>query len=169
MNSIESIEKKDIIELLNKNWLTHDAMWLAFSFQHAGIELTNKINKTAAKEMAKIEAKRIIKLFDLKEINSFDSLKVFIEKCSEIVQANSLGFNYSFPKQNIMLWEATSCFAHTGVKRIGFIDSYDCGVFARIEGWFEGLNISYDANPKFIGCLMHQKGTCSRTYEFKFD
>jgi hypothetical protein len=56
-----SLSKNELKEILNKNWMTHDAMWFYNCLQEFGIEKTNKINKAAIRDMAVIEIKRIQK------------------------------------------------------------------------------------------------------------
>jgi hypothetical protein len=52
------LEKNELKELLNKGWMTHDAMWFLNCMKECGIEQTNKINKAAVRDMAAIEIKR---------------------------------------------------------------------------------------------------------------
>jgi hypothetical protein len=50
--TIASLETGQLKELLNKGWMTHDAMWFYNCLQEVGIEKTNKINRAAVKMMA---------------------------------------------------------------------------------------------------------------------
>jgi hypothetical protein len=54
-------------------------------------------------------------------------------------------------------------------KGLGMIDRYDCGIFERIEGWFNGLGIRYDILPNVPGCMMYTKGECYRDIQFYFE
>jgi hypothetical protein len=58
------------------------------------------------------------------------------------------------------------CFAHDGIKRIGVIDQYQCGIFERVDGWFKGLGLKFEVTPQINGCLMHQGKKCIRNYNF---
>ena len=62
MDLLMQMGKRDVKELFSKNWLTHDAMWYGSSVFELGPEVANRLNKQAAKSMAAIEIKRIIKL-----------------------------------------------------------------------------------------------------------
>lgn len=46
------------------------------------------------------------------------------------------------------------------------IDEYECGIFTRIHGWFEALDIDYETTPAFNGCLMRDKGKCEVMFYF---
>ena len=54
------------------------------------------------------------------------------------------------------------------MKQLGFIDQYECGIFERIEGWFDALHLKYSHIPSDELCLMHHKGSCVKDYKFSF-
>jgi hypothetical protein len=57
-------------------------------------------------------------------------------------------------------WESGECFAYKGMKQMGLIDEYRCGVIYRIECWLEALGIKYSIDPKIDKCMMPKKGAC---------
>ena len=73
-----SLSKNELKEILNKNWMTHDAMWFYNCLREFGIEKTNKINKASIRGMAAIEIKRIKKAVGANQINTFDEFKSFL-------------------------------------------------------------------------------------------
>ncbi|MDA3834030.1 MAG: hypothetical protein PF495_11595, partial [Spirochaetales bacterium] len=75
---------------------------------------------------------------------------------------------YSFPEKNVFRGGLYKCFAHDGVRKFVMIDSYDCGIVMRVQGWFEGLGIEYNMTPEFTGCLMHQTGKCEIEFSTDF-
>ena len=147
--------------------MTHDAMWFRICLNELGIERTNLINKAATREMAKIEAKRIKKLLGVEEIETMNELKLFFENGLELLKADFMNFHGTFYK-NTLTWTAKTCFAYDGIQRLGIIDQYECGIFERLHGWFDELNVEYEFDPKSSGCLMYENGQCSRTYTFEF-
>ncbi|MBD3194991.1 MAG: hypothetical protein GF317_08055 [Candidatus Lokiarchaeota archaeon] len=158
----------DLREILIKNWMSHDGFWFFHCLQHCGIEKTNMINRAAVKSMSLLEIKRLKKMFELDNINNFKDLKNFINLIFQVVKANFMDFEYFFPKENVMIFRMNTCFAHDGVKRIGALEEYKCGIFLRIDCWLEGLNLDYDTNPENIGCLLRDNGKCEREYLFNF-
>jgi hypothetical protein len=78
-------------------------------------------------------------------------------------------YTYSLPANNVMHCEWESCFAYDGVKALGVIDRYECGIMLRIDTWLDTLNIKYEVEPKVTGCMMHTDGKCFRDYRFFFD
>lgn len=166
---MKSIDAKELKELLVKCWMTHDAMWFMHSMQECGIEKTSKINKAAAHSVGMVEIKRIQQALSIEKVETFDNLKEIIEGVHELISAEFMDFTYGFPSENIIRWEMyDKCFAHDGIKKMGAIDRYQCGIFARIEGWFDGLELKYDVTPKVEGCMKLAGGDCFREYIFRF-
>lgn len=163
------MKKKDLKELLIKCWMTHDGMWFFHCLQECGIEKTNKINKAAIKSMAKIEIKRIQNIFGIDKINTFGELQDIIKNALEVFKADFMEFNHSFPSKNHMRCEMFKCWAYNGIKRLGVIDDYECGIFDRIDSWLDNLGINYEANPKIENCLMNDNRKCYRDYTFYFN
>ena len=164
-----SLSKDELKEIINKNWMTHDAMWFYNCLQEFGIEKTNKINKASVRNLAAIEIKRIQKALGAGPLDTFDKFKRFFDSVMEIVTGKFMKYKYSIPEKNLMHAQWDECFAHDGMKKLGVIDSYECGIMLRIETWLDTLGIQYEVEPKVTGCMMHTDGKCFRDYRFFFD
>ncbi len=160
MLAYEEIEKDELKDLLNANWMTHDATWFASCMQEIGIEKTNLINKKAVNEMAKMEARRLKKLLGIKKISNMEELKRFFETGFAIIKGTFMKFEMEFDEKNNLIWKIPKCFAYEGVKRLGTIDKYECGIVERVFGWLEVLDVGYTITPKPNGCNMHNFGRC---------
>ncbi|MBW1703685.1 MAG: hypothetical protein JRJ86_00780 [Deltaproteobacteria bacterium] len=162
---MERLEKKELIELLNKCWMTHDAMWFYQCLQEVGIQKANMMNKAAIRSLAPIEVGRIKNFLGIEKehIETFDEFKEFFEGASELCIPAFMNATMSFPRENVLHWQfkPKNCFAYKGIKTIGVIDGYECGVIYRIECWIESLGIKYDVNPIIKRCLMVDGENCS--------
>ncbi len=165
---MDRISREQLKEILNKNWMTHDGMWFYHCMKECGMEKANKVNKAAVKSMALIEVKRLAALLQMESASSFDEFKAFIDGAYEVVKADFMKFDYSFDAKSIFRMDMKQCFAYEGMKRIGAIQDYECGIFERVEGWFEGLGIRYEVSPRVNGCMMHSEGHCHREYRIDF-
>ncbi|MFW9929687.1 MAG: DUF6125 family protein [Candidatus Thorarchaeota archaeon] len=163
-----SLDWKIIKEILIKNWMTHDAMWFFHCVSNCGIKNTNKINKAAVKSMAKIEIKRIKKLFGFNKIQNFTQFQELVKGIFTIVKADFMDFSFEYPEFNKFKFTMNKCFAYDGIKRIGYIKEYECGIFERLKGWFDELGINYQMSPKVKGCMMNECANCYRLFEFNF-
>ena len=166
MGVLNKIGKREIRDLLGKGWLTHDGMWFYHTYQELGIEKANKLNKAAIRSLAPIEIKRVKKALGTggEKIGTFEELKDFMLEALEMTLPNSVFERLRFRASSKDLlhweWESGECFAYKGMKQIGIIDGYRCGVMYRIECWLEALGIKYSIDPKIDKCMMHEKGAC---------
>jgi hypothetical protein len=171
---LNKIAKKDLRDLLGKGWLTHDGMWFYNTCRELGIEKANVLNKAAIRSLAPIEIERVKKILGLggQKIDRFDEIHDFMVAALEMILPGSVFEKFLFraSEEDTLHWEWASgeCFAYKGMKRIGIIDDYRCGVIYRIECWFEALGIKYSIDPKINKCIMHEKGTCSGEIKVHF-
>ena len=173
MTYLDAVDKKTLRELLSKCWMTHDAMWFYHCLQATDIETTNKVNLAAVRAMAGIEVQRLRRLIGLAPDQSpkdLEELKSFFEKAMDVVMPAFMKFSCRFedPDTVHVAWQPGECFAYKGIKGIGVIDRYVCGIFPRIEAWFDGLGLAYTVEPAVTGCMMHSHGECWRRYRVRF-
>jgi hypothetical protein len=169
VNLMEALSKEEIKELLIKGWMTHDAMWFYNCMQECGIETTNKINTRAVRMMSKIEARRIIKAMGRESVRTFGELVSVFEEGASLIKANFMDFSLSYPEKNLLYWDMPSCFAHDGIKKIGAIENYECGIVERLRGWLEALGVAYELSPDGRKCMMHEKGSCRWEFRFRLE
>lgn len=166
--SMRTLDKKELKELLVKCWMTHDGLWFYHCLQECGIEKTSKINQAAARAIGSIEAKRIKKALGIETVESFEGLRELVQEGFDIVRGDFMDFSHDFSTHNKMHIKTNRCFAYEGITKIGGIDGYDCGIFARMAGWFDGLEIEYEVAPPIEGCMMHTQNNCDRDFKFFF-
>jgi hypothetical protein len=163
---MRSLERDELKELLVKCWMSHDGFWFYHCMQECGIEKASRINSAAARSVGMVEVKRIQKALGVGPIETFDQLNESLGPFYDVVKGDFMHFTYSFPSHNTIHFEMEDCFAYKGIKRIGGIDQYDCGIFERVKGWFDGLGIEYKMTPEVKGCMFHTEGQCFRDFTF---
>ena len=171
MSMPRELQKEEIIDLLNRCWLTHDGMWFYHCLKNFGIEKANELNKAAIKSLAPMEIDRIRKALGMeKQIDNFQELKDFFIAVSNLFMPTFMNITISFPKESILHWkfEPGNCFAYKGIKRIGAINEYECGVIYRLACWFDSLGIKYNVTPRVRRCLILDSGVCQGDFGFDF-
>lgn len=164
MRETKNIQQHETVELLNKCWMTHDGMWFFHCLQEFGIEATNKINKSAIKSLSSIEIARVKKTLDcVNPINDFNGFKAFFTEVANLMIPDFMNAEFAFPAEDKLTWafQQNKCFAYTGIKRLGVIEQYECGVLFRIKCWLDELGITHRFIPEIGRCHMHVKGNCS--------
>jgi len=170
MSPSPELNKEDIIDLLNRCWMTHDGMWFYHCLREFGIAKANEMNKSAIKSLAPLEIDRIKKALGIeKRIENFQDFKNFFIDATSLFVPAFMNITMTFPEENVLHWEFTpgNCFAYKGIRRIGAIDQYECGVIYRLQCWFDSLGIKYTVKPRVGHCMMIGSGQCAG--EFKFD
>ena len=165
------IPQNDVINLLNKCWMTHDGMWFFHCLQEIGIQKTNKLNKSAIKSLAAIEVQRVLKATGCNEkVDNFPDFKHFFTTAADLMIPDFMNGTFGFPEENKMTWTfiKDQCFAFKGIKRMGAIGDYECGVLYRIQCWIEALGINCRFNPEISHCHMHHTGNCSGDITLSF-
>jgi len=165
---MKSLDTKKLKELLVKCWMTHDGLWFYHCLQECGIEKTSRINQAAARAIGSIEAKRIKRALGFEKVDSFEELKELVREGFEVVRGDFMKFTHDFSSHNVLHITTNRCFAYEGIKKMGAIDGYDCGIFVRMAGWFDGLEIQYEVSPPIQGCMLHAEGNCHRDFKFFF-
>lgn len=166
MKTLNPVEMK---ELINKCWMTHDGMWFYHCLSELGIETTNRLNKAANRSLAGVEIKRIMKAFGLGEVKNHEDLKGMADCAFDVVKGDFMNFRYSFPEKNMIRFEmGEHCFALEGMRRMGVEQEYECGIFNRVQGWFDALGLKYTVAPQILKCMMLSQGGCYREYRFEF-
>ena len=172
MKTMDQINIEELKEHIIKNWMTHDAMWFLQCLVTFGIGEANRLNKAAIKELAAIELGRACDLFgiDRGRVDTFDALKDVINAAFAVSKGDFMRFTFAFPEKNILRWEWADkdCFAYAGMKRLGIIEGYECGVLYRVLCWLDALGIRYEVSTEINGCLMHTKGRCTGEVRFFF-
>lgn len=164
MAVMADIEKTQLKNLLEKRWLTHDAMWFLQAFSQVGIDKANEMNKAALKTLAPIEMERVKQLLGVtrEKLLHFDNLVVFMKAALELSLPDSVmkRLHVTAPDDNCIhwKWEKYQCFAYKGISQIGAIDEYDCGVIYRFECWLEALGFKCSTRPVIEKCLMRENG-----------
>ncbi|MDD5312776.1 MAG: DUF6125 family protein [Dehalococcoidia bacterium] len=163
------LEKRELRELLNKNWMTHDAMWFYNCLRECGIETANRLNQSAIRSMAAVEIKRIQKAVGIGKIETFADFCKLFDSAMTLATGDFMQYEYTYLAKNLVRSRWHKCFAYEGVKALGVIDRYECGVMLRIYTWLDTLGIKYEAEPQVTGCMMHTHGECYRDVKFFFD
>lgn len=168
MITYEELDKETLRDSLNANWMTHDAVWFSNCIEQVGIHTANSVNKASVRMMARAEAKRLRRVLQIRKVETFDQLQAFISTAFHVIRGNFMNFEVHFEPPSTIVWKVPRCFAYEGVKRLGHIENYTCGIVDRLAGWLDELNISYEMVPAFHGCLKHTDGQCEMRFAVHF-
>ena len=148
-------------ELLVKSWMSHDARWFNAVASEFGIEAANRLNQTAARDAGKVEGMRARRDLGVGPVTDGAACVQALDTLVGVFGGASLLSYEAMPTGATgATVQVQRCFAHENVTRAGIADRYDCGIFARVEGWLEGLGCAASVAPPLKGCLKAQGAPC---------
>jgi hypothetical protein len=146
--------------LLIKCWMSHDARWFAAVAQECGMEVANRLNQTAARGVGKVEARRIARALRMPPVTTVDDLLFTQEALIGLVGPELLEYSVFRAGDDASEVRVRRCFASDNAARAGIADSYECGIFARIMGWFDALELTCEMTPPLGKCLQAEGKEC---------
>ena len=133
--------------LINKCWMSHDARWFMAAAAEFGMAAANRLNKAAVRDTAKVEVGRIVRALQLPPPRSIEDCMLVQEVMIGLFGPDVLDYEVTKADDSTYRVLVKRCFACDNATRADVADEYECGVFARVAGWFEGLGIDCVVTP----------------------
>ena len=150
--------------LLVKCWMSHDARWFMAVAQAFGLEAASRLNGIAAREEGKVEARRVLRAAGLGNPATIDDCLLAQQVLASLLTRDLVEYELVTLGDDALQFRVGSCFAHENVTRAGAIDQYDCGIFARVAGWWDAFGLPYELEPPLGRCLKAQGRECAYTF-----
>lgn len=166
--SVLAAEHEQLKQFLLRGWTTHDAMWFKSALDELGVEVANRLNRSAIHAMAPIEVKRVLQALRIERVDSYDQLRTFMAGAMDLLGGDYFSYRWEWRPPDALRVDVQQCFAHKGIARLGAIDRYECGIFDRICAWFDALGVRWQIEPALGLCTMHHEGVCVRELRFGF-
>jgi hypothetical protein len=155
--------------LLIKCWMSHDARWFMAVAGEYGMEAANRLNRVAAHEVGKAEARRIARALELPRPKTVDDWLLTQEILLGFLGPDLADYRVTKAGTHTFQIDVQRCFAYENAVRAGISDHYECGMFARITGWADALGVGYDISPSPGKCLKAAGKECLRRFTLRFD
>ncbi len=152
-----SCEEK--IEILRKNWMSHDARWQMAIVKNFGWKKGNKINKAVIFDMGKIMMRRLMNALDIKKINTIQDHLAICNKAMELYYPYPLmEYNLKIKSENELTGIIKKCITQEQVKNMNVDKFYECGCFSMRSGWFKALGLKVE--EECLKCLKNGDDEC---------
>jgi len=146
--------------LLIKCWMSHDARWFMAVAGEFGLDAANRLNQVAAHEVGKAEARRAVRALELPPVTGLDDYLVLQEALISLLGPDLLEYGVTKVSDDAYQIHVRRCFASENAERAGIAEQYDCGIFARVTGWLDALDLQYDMTPSLGRCLKARGQEC---------
>jgi len=149
--------------LLVKCWMSHDARWFNAVAREFGMEAANRLNQAAVRDAARAEAQRVGRALGVPPPKDAAGCLQAQQALIGLLGPDLLEYDTQIDGADSYRVTVKRCFAHENVAKAGIAATYDCGIFARIEGWLEGMGFGHEVEPPLRGCLKAQGKECVHT------
>ena len=129
-----------------------------------GMEAANHLNRVAAHEVGKVEAGRIVQALRFPPVRTIDDWVLAQEVLVSLLGPELMDYRVSKVGDEGCQVHVRRCFANEHAVRAGISGYYECGIFARITGWADALELRYEMTPPLGKCLMSEGGKCVYTF-----
>ncbi|MGD8764270.1 MAG: DUF6125 family protein [Desulfobacteraceae bacterium] len=162
------VNQKQIRDFLMKNWMTHDALWYTEVAHRFGMAEASPMNLRVCRKLGQIECKRVMKQVEVPPPGNMMDFRQLFELAERIFVPDFMTFRAEYPGSDLQQVHVFDCFAYNGMYKAGLVSEYECGIFERIEGWFDAMGLAYTRSPDLSRCLKHRGKDCVVTFQFEF-
>jgi len=141
-------------DLLIKGWMSHDARWFMAVTQHFGIDAANRLNQFVCREIGRVEMKRLMKSLVLSPPKDINECLNFKKEALSLYGPDLIDYEIKILDHQSYKMYLKRCFAYENIVRAGIKDQYECGIFARIQGWIDAQGLDHELTPSLGKCMM---------------
>jgi hypothetical protein len=163
---IKALDFKETKGLLIRNWMTHDALWYGEVARNFGMGAASPMNLRVCRQLGRIEFTRFMKAVGATAPRGFENYRNLFEAGGRIFVPEFITFEFEYREPNTQIFRVGDCFAHKGMEKSGVLSEYECGIFVRIEGWFDAMGLKYSRDQDLSRCLKYKGLECVIAYQF---
>jgi hypothetical protein len=163
------LDKEKLRNILITNWMTHDALWYGELASRLGMAEASPMNLRVCRKLGKIEFGRLMKTAGVSPPRDMAEYRDIFELGKQVFFPDFMSVEILYPENDTQIYRVIDCFAHRGMEKAGLISDYECGIFERIEGWFDAMGLEYKRTPDLSRCLKYRGEDCTVTVKFRFE
>ena len=127
------------------------------------------MNLRVCRKLVQIEFGRLMKMVETPSPKNIEEYQELFERGKQVFFPDFVSAQISYPGNDLQVFHFLDCFAHEGMKKLGLLADYECGIFERIEGWFHAMGLKYTRTPDLSRCLKLKGKECKITVQFHFE
>ncbi|MFX1322952.1 MAG: hypothetical protein ACFFAQ_15045 [Promethearchaeota archaeon] len=159
VNLIGSLSNETKLEILRKNWMSHDARAQMAIVREFGWEKGNKLNKMIILEMGNVMMFRLINALNLPKVEDVNDLfNICLTAMEFYYPPPAMSYRFEYISENELLGIVEKCSVIEQVKKLRVSDYYECGCFSMRSGWYKALNV--DVEEECLSCIKDGDNQC---------
>ena len=154
--------------LLIKGWMSHDARWFTAVREHFGIDAANRLNQTVCRELGRVEMQRLVKGLGVTPPRNIDEYLTLKKEAIELYGPDLIEYEIEVLDGQSYKMHLKRCFAYENIVKAGIKDQYECGIFARLQGWIDAQGIEHKLSPPLGKCMKVLGEECCYSITLRF-
>ena len=132
MDHLQELSREELLTLIDihaKSWLAHDGCWFLAAEEKYGMETAIALDTRAWEVFSPVEARRIMKAFDIPEEGGLDALaralryRLYATVNPQVIER---------PDENTLIFKVLACRVQTARRRKG-LDDFACKPVGTVE------------------------------------
>jgi hypothetical protein len=165
LNNLSFDSQKD---LLIKGWMSHDARWYTAVAEHFGIEAANRLNQMVARELGRVEMKRLMKALNVPPLRNMEEYLNLKKTALSMFGPDLIDYEIKILDHQSYEMHLERCFAHENIVKAGIKDQYECGIFSRLQGWIDAQGLQHELAPALGKCMKVLGKECRSKITLRF-
>jgi len=154
--------------LLIKGWMSHDARWFTAVREHFGIDAANRLNQTVCRELGRVEMQRLVKVLGVTPPRNIDEYLTLTKEAIELYGPDLIEYEIEVLDDRSYKMHLKRCFAYENIVKAGIKDQYECGIFARLQGWIDAQGLEHKLSPPLGKCMKVFGEECCYSITLRF-
>jgi len=154
--------------LLIKGWMSHDARWFTAVREHFGIGAANRLNQTVCRELGRLEMQRLVKVLGVTPPRNIDEYLTLKKEAIELYGPDLIEYEIEVLDGQSYKMHLKRCFAYENIVKAGIKDQYECGIFARLQGWIDAQGLEHKLSPPLGKCMKVLGEECCYSITLRF-
>lgn len=148
-----TIGREDREQLLIRCWMSHDARWYMAVARSYGLEAANQLNRQAAHDEGVAEARRVLRATGQGSPQTLAECLRAQQVIAGLLTPGLADYQLDIIGDDTFSFSVDRCFAYENVTRARVAEQYECGIFARVAGWWDAFEVDYEMRPQPGRCL----------------
>jgi hypothetical protein len=164
----KKLDRDALKRILIQNWMIHDGLWYNEVASQFGMGEASPMNVRVCRKLGSIEFSQLMKMAGASSPRNMDEFQELLELGTDVFVPEFQTVKVEYPGDDTQVFRMVECFAQKAMERAGLLPEYECGIFERIEGWFDAMGLKYTRTPDLSRCLRFKGQECVITVKFSF-
>jgi len=134
-----------------------------------GMDAANRLNQFVCRELGRVEMKRFMSTLNLSRPKNLDEHLNLKRAAISLYGPDLVEYGIKILDHQSYKMDLQQCFAYENIVKAGIKDQYECGIFARLQGWIDAQGLEHEISPPLGKCMKVLGEECCYKITLRFD